>query len=123
MPDVAWDQAAYDEVVADATVLAVSIVARRIVDDAKPITRVLRTRPPGRRERGYSMPAGRLRESIGWELVPGPNGGAAEVGVGPSGIPLAYFQGFSGQPAYGGSRAHRNSIGDALLMQVGREVP
>jgi hypothetical protein len=123
MPDVIFNPAGYDEVVADATVLAVSIVARRIVDDAKPITRTLSTRPPSRREASYSLPRGRLRESITWDLVPGPNGGAAEVGVGPSGLPLAFYQGFSGNPAYGGSRAHRNSILDALMMQVGRSVP
>jgi hypothetical protein len=128
VPDVIFDDRAYGEVVADAGVLAVTIVARRIVEDAKPLTRVLSTRPPGRRQWGFSLPAGRLRESIDWSLVPGPNGGATEVGVTKAGIPLARFRnlGGRGRAAYtatGRPRGDNPSIAEALAMQIGRPVP
>jgi hypothetical protein len=128
VPDVIFDDRAYAELVADAGVLAVTIVARRIVADAKDRTLVLSTRPPGRRQWGFSLPPGRLRESIDWALVPGNNGGATEIGVTKAGLPLARFRnlGGRGRAAYaatGRPRGDNPSIAEALALQVGAPIP
>lgn len=122
--DIRLNEVVLAQVLFEASTEAVGIIAQRISDDARPLTHVLRTRPPGRKQWSYSLPAGRLRDSIGWE--PGTDGHEpyADIGVNARGIPLAYFQGLGGgDAAYGGSRSHTASILDATELQIGRPVP
>jgi hypothetical protein len=104
---------------------AVSIAADFTVENARPRVRVLRTRPPGRRERWYSLPAGRLRASLAWRLEIDWLGPVALL---LANLPVGQFQGLApagyryGQPAYGGSRAHTRAYALALDALNGARV-
>ena len=124
MADVEFSVVAYEHLVHDTAIEAEMIVAGRIADEAKPLTFVLKTRPPGRKEWSYSMPPGRLRRSIGYEMGEDAEGPYAYIGVDATGIPLAYFRniGGLGVGAYGGSRGNNPSLLEALLAQVDRPI-
>lgn len=118
--DVTWNEGVFEAVVTQTAHEALRIVADRIVEDAKPLTRTLSTKPPGPREWYYSMPAERLRASIRAETFTDAEGPGAEIYAD---TPLARFQGFGGHPAYGGSRAHNNAMDQALALQQNRPIP
>lgn len=124
MADVTINEVELTRVLAEASAEAVSIIASRVADDAKPLTRVLSTRPPGRKEWGYSLPAGRLRDSITWEAGTDGLDPFADVGVTARGIPLAHFRniGGTGDAAYG-DRGNNPSIMEATALQIDRPVP
>jgi hypothetical protein len=86
MTDFRWNDAATDEFLAQVGAEAASIVGHRIAEDARPMVFVLKGRPPGRKEWGYSLPAGRLRRSV--EAVDGEDARGAYCDV-VADVPLA----------------------------------
>lgn len=125
MTEFREDPAAFSALLEEAGTEAVEIAAHRVVDDAKPLVRSLRTKPPGRKEWPYSLPAGRLRESIHYVVAHDVLGVYADV---KADVPLGYFRniGGTGHAAYaatGKPRGDNPAIGEALLGQIGRPIP
>jgi hypothetical protein len=122
---IVWDDAELNAMFRDVGEDAVRIAADFTVETARPLVRVLRTRPPGRREQSYSLPAGRLRESLRWVIAADYLGPMAVL---LAAVPVGAFQGLNpagkryGQPAYGGSRAHTRAYSLALEALDGATV-
>lgn len=124
---VDWNNAVEAALLEQAGAEAVAIAAERIATAAVRMTGSLKTAPPGRSEWGYSMPPGRLRQSIHVERGQDGLGPYADVmaihGLGiwrnlGGGLP-----GVHSEAAYGGSRGNWRTITKATLEQVGRPIP
>ena len=120
-----WDETELNALFRDVGEDAVMIAADFTVETARPLVRVLRTRPPGRRERSYSLPAGRLRASLAWRIEQDWLGPVALL---MANLPVGQFQGLApagaryGNAAYGGSRAHTKAYALALDALDGARI-
>jgi hypothetical protein len=111
--EVHWDEVAIADFTRDATQEAVHIVTERVADDGRflmPVLDLTRHRPPGS---GWSLPPGRLKESV-----------TTRYGTDPAGT--AYGE-VAADPVYRFTHKKRHAIrpalSEALDAQYGRPVP